>query len=61
MNSRLVRRQGLHLLIFKFDCDYPKTPGGKATSAQNGNWSRPLARLPKLIPSEFICIFNRTF
>jgi hypothetical protein len=39
----------------------PKTPKGKAKSAENGKWSRPWARVMKLSSKEFLRFFKRTF
>ena len=39
----------------------PKTPEGKAKSAENGTWSRPIARLMSLDGHAFIRAFKRMF
>ena len=39
----------------------PKTPEGKAKSAENGKWSRPWARLLSLDGHAFIRAFKRAF
>ena len=39
----------------------PRTIQGKAKSAKNGEWSRPLAQLLKLDSREFLRVFKRVF